>query len=1570
MLQKDAGLTLKLGVEVESIHRLKSASAGSVAQIGPREFVAITQQKLVRFETSVVSGYLPFQLTAIVSIQEFNIIVGITAVSAEFVIILLEDTKNPIFTGVKTDDASIFNVFYCSKSKKLITAGEDVKVWTFIFKKGKNIVIEPPTINLSYHCTVAQNYHSGIMNPPLVDYEKEVLYLDNKNSTLDMYNLDGDFIGCALKYRCTSKTIAAFNIQSKKFLTSNSEQGLIYWHHTGSVMNRFSIGSTALCILFANKEFAIILESNNIISLLDVKTSRSFTCYRAPEKVFRIFLFKDPVFRLILCCHSSIIILRIILPWKLWMKTVSTPLSMLRCSKYNEAARLLVMCSDSHVKLISPSRHMTLTAITLQALSSPVSFFYDRGTKQIPRDQVILSLKDGTIQIFSTGENPCKLISSFEAKCLCICQCIFRKNLTFVFGTTVGNLLFFDYNDLKPVHRIVLYPYPIIQIYCIDKRDKKIATGESSPEQSSDFLVIAYEDRVFSYSLNEEKICDCVEIKGSEISINFNGVIIFGYDNGEIGSVVINNDRVLVEHFTNGLKIHDEKVTGLSLTLNSNYLVSTSSDMTVRVWNQEFILMAKLIFPIPLTSVAVLNGKRDIVVGTETEIMFIDGKTVFNGEIDEEDFEYDNYDLLNDALIAQFLALSMKEDEEDEVSILSGRKNDDEQKMKNKYRNLKAKRFAEALRRHQEMLTNQQNQENEQTDEIENGKNKSKEELEMEREKAFYMMSNLMNKGNFQNKSFNQQPPAKNEQKEETSSQKDQEPQKDPDKNSVEETKPHKKLKKKEKKKSKKEVHPLNNEEKSNPPEKNESSKKNHIFSIPIEPPEIKINPINKKSTNELQNKEINQKAPKPVKNKQPKVKLYSKDDVFITESDLKSDLNDTDNSLNEKNKPETKKTEKLKKINDSMKENTPKNKAKLKTKKDDNVNNIKSKSSIEESKMNQDSKISKRLKDITSTKENKKTDHKKDVKSTEIQEPQTKNDHIDNLKSKGSNIDDKSKNDVKTKTESKLKHTDKNKEKDTSKDSKGLISAQAINKAINDDKETQNPKKKENLQKDALNQIKKDNHNSSENKSKHLKPKTINCQPSKKENFETINTIQKEKIKYVNDRLLSYKNRKSISNLSHIQKNSINQKPVIKIIRRLPTPPLQYRNSFNFQKYGSLFERSLKPKNRPKTPNKENGLIISCTTAPTNIVFDKNVVEFIMMSHDERYDALRSILNPIFHSHSIYHGLQIVLPPANYYFPRINFCDSLKTNDQNTSKPILETSISADNKKEKLFHKVLEPRSKGDPNVRFRDINHENPRDFHALKMPHNKTNDFNITEVQLRNKDKELFVKCINKSNNFSKSFDLKEMQLITKSNEVKGDDSKLHKSINKNEIKPDEKFSDKFSAYQPTENKLVENTNVNSNDNQISPLHLDQLMKFNLPNPQNHFPNEEKLEIREPNSTYKQPNLLKSDQKVKYAYQPLNKLSQNAPNSARIPDPYQFMPHRIFKPVKLSSPQKHNQLSLTSSPRRYATVLETARMHSSYNTSPLFIIGRKYFIRNNSPQHIVGRYRKIPDLQPAHK
>ena len=227
-MDDDESRSYTFGIQEQSRLTFKSKSLGTIVPFRKVEYLVIGRKGLIRFSTNEIKETFSYELTAITYIEKYGIYVGVTAHSPEFIIIFELNLYTHIRTGVKTNDSSIFNIIYSEESSTLITAGDDIKTWTFKYIPSTiTVVFVLPEIVIEPKATVLKDCRCEIFNPPMFDYHKEQIFInDSNNGTIVGYSLKGKKLGVAINYECTEvKSCCTYNTSTKQFVLNNLNQG-------------------------------------------------------------------------------------------------------------------------------------------------------------------------------------------------------------------------------------------------------------------------------------------------------------------------------------------------------------------------------------------------------------------------------------------------------------------------------------------------------------------------------------------------------------------------------------------------------------------------------------------------------------------------------------------------------------------------------------------------------------------------------------------------------------------------------------------------------------------------------------------------------------------------------------------------------------------------------------------------------------------------------------------------------------------------------------------------------------------------------------------------------------------------------------------------------------------------------------------------------------------------------------------------------------------------------------------------------------------------------------------------
>ena len=630
-------------------HKLKmtfgTSTVYSCLQIEKDEFIAITSNGLIRYKNNVIKEKSKIILSTATFIKENYVIVGVISTTTQFVFLRPNDLAHPIFTQTKTKQIPTFHIIYSQNSNVLITAGKNIKIWNLKCQlPSRNIISIPPVIDISFRSEIEDTFDIDLINNPIFNYKNEYIILP-KSTGFNAYDIDGKFVKQMTKLPTPKRTAGAYWTETNCFITVDPHEGACEWNYNGALLKRTTIGSsTVFACRFINNSFVLYLDSKNCIYIYDVKSFRLFSSLELNDKPMsmEIFFFnKYP--SLVVCIESSIDVYDIIIPWELWAPNLVKPKSIHWYPRKNKAARIVAHTDNEYLYFISPKTALTVTSFCPSSPMPLFNFCYDRGLyTNIQRDQLLVVLNDGRLVISSMGTKPCEEIIDFDLHAISVFVGNFENTTCYYVITSSGEILINDYDSFELIKRVFV-------------TTGKVLTAKF--DYKNETIILFYEYEVIRYDISNSKIVSNIPLNHQNQSqIPFQPGSIFemedqialiGYKSGKIDIIYL--DDVTMKKISNDESIfHTDEVTGFSF--GKNFFISVSKDQQMKFWSFSGRNFMTIIFPLPLYSVAVFNGKRDIIVGTDKELMIVKGSSIFSSPFEQKDMILDNYNEKDDFL--------------------------------------------------------------------------------------------------------------------------------------------------------------------------------------------------------------------------------------------------------------------------------------------------------------------------------------------------------------------------------------------------------------------------------------------------------------------------------------------------------------------------------------------------------------------------------------------------------------------------------------------------------------------------------------------------------------------------------------------------------------------------------------------------------------------------------------------------------------------------------------------------------------------------------------------------------
>lgn len=667
--------SLQFGIFEKTSVSIGSGSISSSFSVNSREYMTATTKELVKFETKEIKKRLKYQFLAAIRIPNTEFVIGVTTVSSELVVLQLSDIYRPVLEHFKTGQPGIFHLLYSPKSQTLITIGTGVRTWKLRYRiSDKFTSLVRSEVTITPRAQFATFYETSILSCPALDTDQELIFLPEDTGVF-AYDFDGERVRQATCVPASVSTCCCYNTETRKLMTYDTSEGMCLWSPSGKRVKQFTVpNASILAMYFVDHENVVCYNAKQNFYFLNIKTERTFQCFETDEKPNRMTIVRDrPNPELIFSFGMRLKVVRLVIPWLVWRLNIPCAPKMERCNKFCEAGRVVVQTATAYIQLFSPVNGRMLTMATPSEPVRPVDYFYDRGiviyhrrSKTIigyepevvqihpgqKRDEILLALQDGTFCGFQTGVSPCEEIFSVKAKARYLTFVKYNGNWCYAYSSDHGDIYIVDYESFEVLkHSIV-------------SSDKLLGVMYHN---ETEHLLMFFEGLVLLYDIDSERVLYSLKMKTPCSKGLFGDFIKFGYETGHIAHIEIEKEALVIDDPECLRRPHNDAVTGFSFS--PEVWISSSMDGVILVWDYNDFNIHKIILPLPLYSCLLLNGRRDILVATETEIMKINGSTIFDRDFDDERTEIDNFDRIRDALNTEMPDSQEEEEESDEDSL-------------------------------------------------------------------------------------------------------------------------------------------------------------------------------------------------------------------------------------------------------------------------------------------------------------------------------------------------------------------------------------------------------------------------------------------------------------------------------------------------------------------------------------------------------------------------------------------------------------------------------------------------------------------------------------------------------------------------------------------------------------------------------------------------------------------------------------------------------------------------------------------------------------------------------------
>ena len=686
---------ISFGLEEELRGVYGTGSIGSVYPINSREHILTTTRNLYKIEKSQIKKCLPYQFLVTCYIPEYQLIVGYSSHGSELFVLEDRDLEHPVTAHFQTEHNGVFHILFSERSSLIVLVGSGVSVWEINVTIPDTFVSgAKPIVEIKLRSRFAQEYETVIMNSPCFDYQRELLFLATQDGVC-AFNMDGDLVRHVTRAVVGSNSVFGYSQKLRRVMTVDQDSVISLWDFDGYNCGTFSISASVFfSVQFLDEEHVLLMNAKGIMFILNLKTRKSFHVYTAEKLPNRLIVQREPELTVILTFQSAALFLKVTLPWKMWTENIIMPKSIRRVPKLHEAARVIVHTNDSFIRMLSPVTKKIITVATTKSLALPSYVAYDRGclvyyvkkqqkgdfpfgaereaTEQIEclnvdlptsqfdceifpggkRDELFMIMTNGFLCRFDTGSDPCKELMAQDLKAGVVTAFFDQKGgWGYAVCSPRGEAFLCDYNNLKVLKRFRVTPYAV-----------EACNVFFSPMFG--VIVFLYVSGAYVYNVNTGLITQNMPLKASRQSHMFGNYIFIGHDNGTIDILELQDGILVAVSMSSDQQIHSEGVSGMAFS--PSFWISASLDGSVVLWDYNFMILGRIVLPEPIYACEILNGKKDIVVGTNSEIMIISGAEVFGEDCAEDENELlDNFDGKIDVLVKdEYVPLAKQEDDD------------------------------------------------------------------------------------------------------------------------------------------------------------------------------------------------------------------------------------------------------------------------------------------------------------------------------------------------------------------------------------------------------------------------------------------------------------------------------------------------------------------------------------------------------------------------------------------------------------------------------------------------------------------------------------------------------------------------------------------------------------------------------------------------------------------------------------------------------------------------------------------------------------------------------------------
>lgn len=605
-------------------------------------FIAITNKSVVLFQPGQIREVLNLSLSSAVYIPDQEIIIGMSAGRSQFYVLNPKELQAILAESIATCQIGVFKMYYAPKSHVIISIGEDIRFWDFSVEVSTNkLVSATAKCNFTLRAKLNYNFKGNFLSPPSFSPTEELLVVQ-KDSGFISYNVDGEQARYFAKVVSPARICTDLYTKDMVFMTADCINGLNLWNRYSEPIGKVLIGDSSICYAsFLDDEYILLITERLEIYVVDIILSVLYFCMTIEEKPSSILVHKNSLnFSIFLAIHNGIDSFTIDLPFRSWLKGVSETTMLKLIPKIGKAPRLLVQSKYAFISFISPKGPYKLTTASSPDSVSIRRYYYDIGVKGNPLDEtdnIIIAEGNGALDMFSTNSVPCEMINSIKGEYVGATVFNMPEGSFILAASMFGDVLFIDKNNFRIMKRVLIN---------VDRVE--FAIGEFVYNT----FIIFSKTQIIRFDVQNATVINTIDIRMPTVLDMVDDMMVFGYNDGTLKVFKI-LPREIQKFGDDESEFHHGPITGICM--RDDIIATVSTDMNLKIWDYKLKCICSVLLPTPLAGVCIINGFRDVIVGTPNNLMILTGSYLFESAPVEEDVDYDTYCKLDDALYEKYI---------------------------------------------------------------------------------------------------------------------------------------------------------------------------------------------------------------------------------------------------------------------------------------------------------------------------------------------------------------------------------------------------------------------------------------------------------------------------------------------------------------------------------------------------------------------------------------------------------------------------------------------------------------------------------------------------------------------------------------------------------------------------------------------------------------------------------------------------------------------------------------------------------------------------------------------------